>query len=106
MCEFRPGDEVVWVDSDGDPLALIYDLWMGVFNPDAHPLEIEGVLKVTAVVQHPHLPMIWGLGFEGSGSDLYPHFSYRKVQRRDLTAWLSTTNTIEEPKRKPAKAPA
>lgn len=25
------------------------------------------------------------------------------VQRRDLTVWLSTENTIEEPKRAPAK---
>jgi len=28
---------------------------------------------------------------------------FRKVQKRDLTAWLSSKQTFEEPKRAPAK---
>jgi hypothetical protein len=106
MCDFKPGDEVVHVQTDGGELGAAYRLWLSIFNPEClGNIDDEGeVLVVQAVVPHPHIAGLFGLSFGDHGR--YPHYAFRKVQRRDLIAWLTTTNTIEEPKRTPTKAPA
>lgn len=87
-CEFKPGDEVVCVSHDADdgcgmipfpPIGHIGSItsigeghggfWMTLHNWPTHP----------------------AVALEAE--------NFRKVQKRDLTAWLGQTTTFEEPKR-------
>jgi hypothetical protein len=98
MCEFKPGDEVVCVNA-----SLIEPApWQG----DA-PVE-GGVYVVVAVHLYrnePHVRLAEISNVEGDDlEDVgYRARRFRKVQKRDLTAWLSDEQTFEEPKRAPAK---
>ena len=88
-CDFKPGDEVEKFRKTG-PL---------VDHPLCAPVGARGT--VVAVLDG-------GVGVQVEGwphGDCRGHIAanWRKVQRRDLTAWLATENTIEEPKRAPAK---
>lgn len=101
MCDFKPGDEVVCVDAD-----------------EAQPSDVQGRGR------RDPLPLVKGEQYTIAGSGVWPGDNctavvflrevrnddygtdvgflprrFRKVQRRDLSAWLATTNTIEEPKR-------
>lgn len=105
MCDFKPGDEVVCVDD-----ATLH-------GSDAPPKGIAkgGVYTVAAVGPSPtNNPIVRGrlvvflVGTQNTGTvtglDIgYAPSRFRKVQRRDLTEWLATENTIEEPRRSPAK---
>ncbi len=101
MCDFQSGDEVVCI----------------------HVREGFACVGLAAPVKGRHYTVAfvgiadWPDGSECVGITLkelpehpdgwaYAPEDFRKVQRRDLSAWLATTNTIEEPKRTPTKAPA
>lgn len=105
MCDFKPGDEVVVVDDDGGELGRLYDLWLGVINPQAPPcdLEVNERYVVRRVFPHPHIDGLFGVEVNDTG--LFPHFMFRKVQRRDLSIWLKTSvpNTDHLDKPLPAK---
>lgn len=97
MSDFKPGDEVVCV-AGRDPRGLATTA-SAVFE--------EGVVYVVANV------ILWrgevGLVIAGMPSD-HPSGAYgarffRKVQRRDLSAWLATATKFEEPKRAPVLQP-
>jgi len=102
-CDFKPGDEVVCVD------AVRWDRrapkWMFWTNraPRGYGPKVGQVITVAWV--GPVFDLVTGVGVEFPD---WPNVQwdashFRKVQRRDLTAWLATEKTIEEPKRAPAK---
>lgn len=91
MIDFKPGDEVVCVDDSlawgREPCGLVkgqvyrvLDLGEGFW----------GDIGVNVGVPSPHPTGRWSVS------------RFRKVQRRDLSVWLATKNTIEDPKRVPA----
>jgi hypothetical protein len=96
MCDFKPGDEVVCVNNDpvgGMP-------WKG----DVPVIGKTYTVRATSwfrnethlhlcQMHNPHLGI--QLGYRAS--------RFRKVQSRDLSAWLSTSTNFEEPRRSPAK---
>lgn len=93
MCGLKVGDEVVAVLDLGDAEGLASPPvgWIGV---------------VTWVAPHPFFPEVWGISLDNwplPGNNRHSAARFRKVQRRDLTEWLATENTIEEPRRAPAK---
>lgn len=106
MCDFKPGDEVVHSRDQNPVLAGRYDFWLRIFNPGSPAVSISGVKTVIAVIPHPMLDGIWGLAFADHGTDLFPHFAYRKVVRRDLSAWLETAATDTDKWDRPVKTPA
>jgi hypothetical protein len=107
-CDFKPGDEVVCV-SKGE-------------HPDWRFLTVGGVYTVSRV--YPPVPECgcdeWGidlaevpvsdpLEFDGNGqfwmAQGFLATRFRKVQRRDLTAWLSTSVGNTDKLDRPLKAP-
>jgi|GEM_PF-2350412 len=109
MCDFNPGDEVVVVKV-GPQSGLFISVG------DTH------VIREASLVHDQFgIPCPWGDG-EAWGVKLVgiaavkpnsvhrdAHFHpalFRKVQRRDLSAWLETATDFEEPKRAPAKEDA
>lgn len=109
MCDFKPGDEVVCVVGAGP-----YQ-----FNGRTYELVVGQIYTIAAVAAagqrtdlgrigsaEPHVqlvefghvetPTVWGV-LAGR---------FRKVQRRDLTAWVETATDFEEPKRVPVKEAA
>lgn len=99
MCDFKPGDEVVCVD-DTDLFGVAVK--GGVYLCEAMETLPLGFLACTAcrkrniVIRLANTvhPLGW----------LFCSCQFRKVQRRDLTAWLETATDFEEPKR--VKEPA
>jgi len=108
MCDLKPGDEVIAVDDDGGILGQLYDIWLGVFLPKAPPCSLTdgGAYVVRGLTPHPDIEGLFGVEVDDEG--FYPHFMFRKVQRRDWSVWLAAENTIENPNpvRAPAKEPA
>lgn len=95
MCDFRPGDEVEkFREHEGLPGLLK--------SPFSLPVGTRAVVEAIGV--NPHYGHI-GLHLSGYPDNGYGHYAafWRKVQRRSLTAWLSTSTTFEEPRRAPAK---
>lgn len=90
MCDFKPGDEVVCVDASP--------------SVGEHSL-IEGATYVIGDTSDRWAePSVWvGCLNEWGGRHWHYASRFRKVQRRDLTAWLATENTVEGPVRAPAK---
>lgn len=95
MCEFKPGDEVVCVRSDHNSPCLTHKGCVYV---------VSGIVKARKR---------YALALHGvdNGAPFGPPYFYghnpdrfRKVQRRDLTAWLKTATKFEGPKRKKANA--
>lgn len=95
MIDFKPGDEVVCVQDESERWSISSGLTVGakytvtqVFEDkvgyDASRREVGVKLLEVA----PPCPFS---GFKAAW--------FRKIQRRNLTAWLATENTIEEPKR-------
>jgi hypothetical protein len=104
MCDFKVGDEVVCVD-DSTPSHGVY-YW--------NPVVVGTVYRVAWVGLRPDFVGDTVIGLAGhpnrhwlSGYDYgyFPH-RFRKVQRRDLSAWLETSTDVEEPKRAPKQVPA
>ncbi len=108
MCDFEPGDEVVCVKSKhgregkiftvaavrrvGDTIT-IRDLSTNVKHPAIQLEELPWV--ETVETNDAQIRLVWG----------YDATAFRKVQRRDLSAWLKTAvgNTDRLDKRAPAK---
>ena len=95
MCDFKPGDEVMCVDAGAGWCERPTPLKKGATYEVKRigPPDADGDRGVE----------VWGV----SASRRWPYWRssrFRKVQRRDLTAWLATENTIEGPVRAPAKA--
>ena len=104
MCDFKPGDEVVFIgDPDEQPIEGYADCTVKLVRGAVYRctgLFDDGV--VCTCCGH----SLWVTLVEGGEGDEWSACSFRKVQHRDLNAWLATENTIEEPKRTPAAAPA
>jgi len=95
MCDFKPGDEVVYIGDEGVPKIPEHGRCANVSRGDT--FTVVGVspwrdTDLIALILHEH-PGKW-----------FDARCFRKVQRRDLTAWLATENTIEDPIRKREKA--
>lgn len=98
MCDFKPGDEVMCVDAGLQWGVLACPLIKGAIYT------VRGLVKTPAGdgsrvsvmvdVRSSHLTGAWS-----------PH-RFRKVQRRDLSAWLKTSigNTDKLDKRQKVKA--
>ena len=91
---FAPGDDVVCIDD-------------GQLSPYA-PLIQKGVVYVVEgwdVGACRDCIFLVGVDAEDRTPERasYHASRFRKVQRRNLTAWLAAEKTIEEPKRAPAK---
>lgn len=104
MCDLKPGDEVVCVRSKfgvntGKTFTIAAVCPVGE-TPDGFsiPIAPSGTDLVQLNEMAWHQGVRRGCWFWG-----YDATAFRKVQRRDLTAWLATEKTIEEPKRAPAK---
>ena len=95
MCDLKPGDEVVRYR-------------MGPAGP--HPLSITpdpeiGHVGIVTAVGETVCGGFW-IELDNWPADPLcglPAEHFRKVQRRDLTAWLATKNTIDDPNPVPAK---
>ena len=102
MCDFKPGDEVVCVDDrrSFNPLRL-------PVNPppkgSVWTVSKVGFRKDTGELS------IWLVGFANptpcGDVGFFPR-RFRKVQRRDLSAWLQTAATDTDHLDKPIKTPA
>lgn len=96
MCDFKPGDEVV---------CLYAGPWFRVGTGDrdlSGPKEFE-VCRINSL-EHAH--GLIGLFLDGHGDESFASHLFRKVQRRDLSAWVETATDFEEPKRVPVKEAA
>lgn len=104
MCDFKPGDEVVCVDAF-------------VCEGKQPEVEVGGVYEIVRVYPIPQW-MTESRRWVGRGpaptvavfvrghAEGYPAQWFRKVQRRDLSAWLETATDFEEPTRAPVVEPA
>lgn len=96
MCDFKPGDEVVCVDAN---------------QRDFRPVNLtEGaVYKIAFVGWHQYGVFVRLVGVSAScGAPGFYASRFRKVQRRDLAAWLKTSvgNTDKLDKRQTKKVRA
>lgn len=102
MCDFKPGDEVVCIDNSRSPE---WDAWemrrFGILTP--MPLSVGSAYTVSAITKNGNGVQILGVpscgevrGYTGRG---FRSSRFRKVQRRNLTEWLSQKTKFEEPKR-------
>lgn len=83
MCDFKPGDEVVYIGGGGNS------------GLRSSGVELNSVHIVKEIAVIGGYPSVW----------VDAHYwwicssSFRKVQRRNLTEWLSQKTKFEEPKR-------
>lgn len=92
MCEFKPGDEVVCVDSKP--------------RHHSHTGLVENCVYIVKRVRPARFCsgiVVDVVGVIPPGDGFFPD-RFRKVQRRDISQWLETATDYEEPKRKKAKA--
>lgn len=97
MCEFKPGDELVCVSSLFGP--HVVGAQYTVAAVIASGTVTDRFLFIEDAIQLHELPWVendeeWG----------FAPGCFRKVQHRDLSAWLRTATKFEEPKRKKANA--
>lgn len=97
-CEFKPGDEVVCVDVVPLPGKAVTGLVEGRIYTVSHigPSEHPGYSQEITVFLVETRNDAGGLVPFDAG---YLPQRFRKVQKRDLTAWLGQITTFEEPKR-------
>ena len=93
MCDFKPGDEVVCVDAENT-------------LPD-WPLT-EGAIYTVLSVGLGAGNLVWlrVTSESHAAQSGWRHSRFRKVQRRDLSAWLETADTDTDHLDKPIKTPA
>lgn len=105
-CDFKPGDEVVVVRV-GPVTKLFIAVGEHHVIREVSPLYDQYGQPYTSTQGETVGVKLEGIFAHRPGSvHRDGHFSprqFRKVQRRDLTEWLATKSTIEEPKRTPAK---
>lgn len=108
MCDFKPGDEVVCVD------AVASKFTQGGYAPplvEGRTYQVSDVFEVRRCFSG-DLSGLIGVALVGhewsvnSVRGAWAPSRFRKLQRRDLTSWLATENTIEGPVRSPAKVRA
>lgn len=87
-CDFKPGDEVVCVDATGVPALEAGRTYVieGVIPPGTYILSTDGR---TGVTSKPAVQLVDGRVYAGHRVGYRPS-RFRKVQRRNLTEWLST----------------
>lgn len=96
MCDFKPGDEVVYAGRDGVP--------MRSDHREAHDIKRGMVFIVSAVTPWKDTDLA-ALQLRGmSPSRWFDSRCFRKVQRRDLSAWLASA--VEMPALDKRKVPA
>ena len=111
-CDFKPGDEVVCVD-DRPPEGPFWaaQSWPLRRNDTYLVVEVLGPEEHHARVlaRHPgrwwryvNEPTLLLAGAENPCGGGFGIRRFRKVQRRDLSAWLETATDFEEPRRTPA----
>jgi len=106
MCDFKPGDEVVCIARLERVRAPFWKFWT---RYDRYPVPFgQAPLVVTAVTfgtsdSMPELGEIAWIKVQGNANWLQAD-RFRKVQRRDLSAWLKTSvvNTDRLDKRQKA----
>lgn len=108
MCDFKPGDEVVCVDAVASKFTRL-----GYAPPlvEGQTYEISDIFEVRTALSGKLSGQIgvalagleWGVnGVRGA----WTPSRFRKVQRRDLSAWLETAATDTDHLDKPIKTPA
>lgn len=107
MCDFKPGDEVVLFRAIDYAPNVAASVTVGstytvraVVPGVRHGAEVPGLVVIELEEAD------WG-GFGGMRGAYRPQY-FRKVQRRDLSAWLKTSigNTDKLDKRQTRKVPA
>lgn len=105
MCDFKPGDEVVCIIGEVSvaqarleegrvyTIADIVPLTWANGKTDPNYLRIQ-LVEATWDTGYPHIP------------GAYHPRRFRKIQRRDLSAWLQTAATNTDHLDKPIKTPA
>ncbi|PZU00991.1 MAG: hypothetical protein DI624_01660 [Brevundimonas sp.] len=97
-CDFKPGDVVVFIGTEGlEPADFqLKQKWLTGLLEDGRVYTIHSVLHEArwGAICGVHLMEVICPNRFG-----FDHRMFRKVQRRDLTAWLATETTFEEPKR-------
>lgn len=95
-CDFKPGDEVVCVavGSRSGHYIVVGERYVLrevdlIRDSFGQPLDDRVGVRLVGIT------VFKAEGFEGKFSASL----FRKVQKRDLTAWLGQTTTFEEPKR-------
>lgn len=105
MCDFKPGDEVVCINDGWLGRAPRWMFWTRTRPVDGpvkgHHYIVRRVAVGTCEISSRKAV---GVELEGPWNHAWRPSNFRKVQRRDLSAWLSTENTIEGPVRAPARA--
>lgn len=91
MCGFQVGDEVVCVDASKHPFYPRSGLVEGAIYTVRRVLCGGRAVHLFELLSGPERNGLLHRGFRAE--------RFRKVQRRDLNAWLATENTIEDPKR-------
>lgn len=95
MCDFKPGDEVICVQMDCAPDMVGRHFTVSSVDPEGFrppgmaPLTGAAVHLVGVYTRDGIETGLWGWDAE----------RFRKVQRRDLSAWLKTATKFEGPKR-------
>lgn len=96
MCDFKPGDDAVCI-------------YMGPWRRIGTGETCEGGPRYGEVCRVVGLEVAHGqvgLFLDGQGDESYASHLFRKVQRRDLSAWLETAATDTDHLDKPIKTPA
>lgn len=102
MCDFKPGDDIICITTDpaSDPYLSERQVYVcrAVVDHGRHPacLTCASVVSLEVVVEGVFPPP--GMHFCAC--------AFRKVQRRDLSAWLETATTNTDHLDKPIKTPA
>lgn len=90
MCDFKPGDEVVLFRAiDYSPLVAASVSVGSVYTVRAVVKGFRGGVEVPGLILIELEGADWG-GFGGMRGAYRPQY-FRKVQRRDLSAWLETS---------------
>lgn len=109
MCDFKPGDEVICVDGGQRqfPDVGLVSLVEGATYTIAS-FQAEGEVGDTGlVIGRGGCVQIVELGYLRSGEHCgFRATRFRKVQRRDLSAWLETAATDTDHLDRPIKTPA
>lgn len=116
MTDFRVGDEVVCVNDGaptGEPQVMSVDgyRWLGTKRPGGISKgTIYTVKAVGPSIAGTNALCVWLVetaNYTAHGVDIgYRASRFRKIQRRDLSAWLNTAATDTDHLDRPVKTPA
>lgn len=103
MCDFKPGDEVVCVD---DAPWGGFTTAVGVSRPHGIKRGATYTVAALGVCEWDGSTNVWLKEVRNNADRGYRAARFRKVQRRDLSAWLETAATDTDHLDKPIKTPA